>query len=98
MEEERCYLNLDADGYLLSVFLSPEELDCPRVEAWDGIDISGARIGAWRWDGTGLVWDEEHWAQIEAAEREQTPAVTREDRLESQLYYTAMMTDTLLEV
>ena len=103
--EERIYLNLDGDGYLLSLYeaADPEPGTSggtagPCVTSLGGLDLAGDRIRAHRWDGETLVFDAERWAQIETEEQEQTSAVTREDRLEAQLYYTAMMTDTLLEV
>ena len=64
----RHYLNLDPDGYVLSV--SKTNTGGPVVKKLDGLDLSGRRIEAHRWDGKKLILDEEKLAQIEA---EDTP-------------------------
>lgn len=60
------YLSLDKDGYLLSVSLTG---DGPAVETLDGLDLSGNRIGAYRWDGDALTLDTEQLARLEAETR-----------------------------
>ena len=60
------YLNLDAEGYVLSV--SKTNTGGPAVEDLDGVDLSGCRIGAHRFDGAQLLLDEEKLAQLEAEE------------------------------
>lgn len=94
MDEVRYYLNLDEDGYLLSISTVGEGIS---IASLDGLDLSGERINAYRWDGEKLTFDEERWASVSGhAEEPETP--TQADRIEAQVYYTAMMTDTLLEV
>lgn len=93
------YLNLDDNGYLLSI--SKIKTNVPSVESLDGLDLSGYRINAHRWTGSELVFDEERYAEIETeiqAAAEAASAPTQLDRIEAQATYTAMMTDTLLEV
>lgn len=60
------YLNLDAGGYLLSVSTAP--MDAPSIESLDGLDLSGSRINAYRWDGESLVLDGARLAELEAQE------------------------------
>lgn len=62
------YLNLDSEGYLLSV--SKTNTGGPAVEGLEGLDLSGYRIGGYRWDGQQLVPDEDRLAQL--AEDEET--------------------------
>lgn len=59
-------LNLDSDGFLLSV--SKPNTGGPVVDTLEGLDLSGSRIRAHRFDGTQLVLDEERLAQLEAEE------------------------------
>lgn len=95
------YLNLSNDGYLLSVSKTPIvggiEYDTT------GFDFSGVRLHAHRYDfeTKTLVLDEERLAELEAEDQaavEAASAPTQLDRIEAQATYTAMMTDTLLEV
>ena len=67
------YLNLDAEGYLLSV--SKTNTGGPAVEDLEGFDLSGCRIGAHRFDGTQLILDEERLAHLKTEEE----ATTRPD-------------------
>ena len=60
------YLNLDAEGYLLSV--SKTNTGGPAVENLEGLDLSGYRIGAHRFDGTQLILDEERLVQLKSEE------------------------------
>lgn len=62
------YLNLDKDGYLLSVSKTPTA--GPAVKSLEGVDLSGYRIEAYRWDGDNLVLDDAKLNSIEAAEKE----------------------------
>lgn len=57
------YLKLDADGYLLSVSTTP--MEGPSIDTLDGIDLSGVRMRAYRWDGKTLVLDETRLAELE---------------------------------
>jgi len=59
------YLNLDTDGYLLSISTIG---DGPHLDSIEGIDLSGDKINAYRWDGTNLVLDGGRMADIEQAE------------------------------
>lgn len=69
------YLNLDEDGYLLSVYTLGESdqgpADAPALETLDGLDLSGARIGTYKWDGEGLTLDEGRFAELQAEAEEQ---------------------------
>lgn len=91
------YLNLDDDGYLLSV--SKTKTSGPRVKSLGDADLSGYRIGAYKWDGETLVFNEDKLAEIEAAESvaSEYQEPSQLDRIEAQVVYTAMITDTLLE-
>ena len=66
------YLNLDEDGYLLSVYTLGESetgpADAPALESLDGLDLSGSRIRAYRWDGSALSFDEERYEAVSAAQ------------------------------
>ena len=66
---DRFYFNLDSDGYLLSVS-NTEMPDCPSVESIDEYDLSGCRIGAYRWTGGELVLDEEKLRELEKEDRQ----------------------------
>jgi len=59
----KTYLNLDKDGYLLSI--SSTNTGGPSVDTLEGLDLSGNRLGAHRWNGSGLVLDEDKLAQTE---------------------------------
>lgn len=90
------YLNLDENNYLLSVSSVGVGIS---IESLDGYDLSGSRINAYRWNGQTLELDEERLAEIEQENTvENVHVVTQADRIEAQVFYTAMMTDTLLEV
>lgn len=91
--ETRYYLNLDSEGWLLSVSTIGSGT---YITSLDEFDLSGYRISAHRWNGTTLVFDEEKYAELEEEYTVQ-PQPTALDRLSAQVYYTAMMTDTLLE-
>ena len=74
------YLNLDADGYVLSV-AQMAECDLPYVESLDGFDMSGVRIRAHRWDGERLTLDEARLAELLAAEQAKEDAEARQERI-----------------
>ena len=57
------YLNLDNDGYVLSVFLSPLPEAAPSIESLDGYDLSGWRMLAHKYEDGALVLDEERLAE-----------------------------------
>ena len=67
------YLNLDNDGYVLSVFLSPLPEAAPGIESLDGYDLSGWRMLAHRYEDGALVLDEERLAELEAKAAEEIP-------------------------
>lgn len=62
-------LNLDPDGYLLSISIDAGGVEegAPALDTLEGLDLSGERIGAYRWDGTRLVLDEDKLDAITAA-------------------------------
>lgn len=93
------YLNLDENNYLLSV--SKTNVGSISIESLDGLDLSGCRINAYQWNGEKLEIDKDRLAELEADEKaiddiENLPSQL--DRIEAQITFTAMMTDTLLEV
>lgn len=93
------YLNIDESGYLLSV--SKTKSGGPVVESIDGFDLSGHRINAYYWNGSALVLDETRLAELDAEAAAKANAAEQPsqfDIIEAQVTYTAMMTDTLLEV
>lgn len=59
------YLNIDPDGYLLSISTIG---DGPHIDSIEGIDLCGDKINAYRWDGSNLVLDGGRMAAIEQAE------------------------------
>ena len=69
------YLNLDENGYLTGYFTVDTPLEAipedsplvgiPAVESLDGLDLSGLRFRAHRWDGERLALDEEKLALLE---------------------------------
>ena len=63
------YLNLDENGYLLSVFRTAESPEnVPGVESLEGLDLTGCRIRAHRWDGEKLTLNEDRLAELLLAE------------------------------
>lgn len=94
-------LNLNPEGYLLSISYAMGGVDegVPSLDTLEGLDLSGERIGAYRWDGEKLVLDEDKLAAIEATEASRIAEadISTTDRIEAQVYYTAIMTDTLME-
>lgn len=67
------YLNLDKNGYLLSVYETYKPVEgAPSIESLEGIDLSGCRINAYRWKNKKLVLDETRLEKLlsEEAERE----------------------------
>lgn len=97
------FLKIGDDGYLLGVYSLPDGVtqreNPPFVETLDGLNLEGYRIKAHRWDGEKLVLDEDRLAELEAEEAaKKVSAISPVDRMEAQVYYTAMMTDTLMEV
>lgn len=94
-------LNIDPEGYLLSISYAMGGVaeGVPALDTLEGLDLSGERINAYRWDGEKLVLDEDKLDEITeaASAREDELAISPVDRIEAQVYYTAMMTDTLME-
>lgn len=77
-------LNLDENGYLLSVYQTVEPVeDSPEIESLDGLDLSGYRINAYRWDGSELILDEDKLRLLlaeEVAVKEANAQPTLEER------------------
>ena len=65
----KLYVNLDKDGYVLSV-CSNELEGMPSIDSGD-YDFSGCRLSAYRWNGKALVLDEDRLAELEQEEQEQ---------------------------
>lgn len=63
------FLNLDENGYLLSVAEvgGGIEADIDLTE----YDLTGDRIRAHKWDGESLIFDADRYAEIEAENAEQ---------------------------
>lgn len=83
-------------GYVLSIYQSDNdeiELDLSLY------DLSGSRINAYIFRDNSLEFDEERYADIiaEQQEEEKKRELTWQEKTEAQIFYTAMMTDTLLE-
>ena len=79
-------LNLSEDGRVLSVtFPKYAPVDAATVE-----ELPEGNLSDYRFDGSGFVYDP---VLVEAV-----TTATWQDRMEAQIAYTAMMTDTLLEV
>lgn len=66
------YLNLDEDGYVLSV--SETDTGGPCVESLDGLDFAGYRINAYRWDGENVILDMDKLAVLEVEQQERQQA------------------------
>ena len=90
------YLNLDPDGWLLSISTVGNETG-PAIESLEPFDFSADRLGAYRWDGTSLSFDAEKYAEILAEEAAAGRTASKLDIIEAQVYYTAMMTETLID-
>lgn len=69
-------LNLDTEGYLLSIDHRPDGVEAgePAIDTLAGLDLEGDRISAHRWDGQRLVLDEARLADVTAAEDMETDA------------------------
>ncbi len=79
------HLNLDPDGYLLGIGYEPNGVEpgTPAVETLEGLDLTGERIRAHRWDGAKLVLDADRLAEMAAvAQREEAKAAAREEAAE----------------
>lgn len=88
-------LNLDENNYVLSIAHTPHDdvaLDLSEVEL--------KYLNAYQYISGQLILDPVRKAEIIAEEEERRrkeEEPSRDDRLEAQTLYTAMMTDTLLE-
>ena len=60
------FLNVDENNYLLSVATVGNGIET-NINI-DDFDLSGDRIGAHKWDGETLIFDEEKYAEIKAEE------------------------------
>lgn len=88
-------LNLDENNYVLSIAHTPHD-----DVALDLSEIELEYLNAYQYIGGKLVLDSAKKAEMIAEEEERKrkeEEPSREDRLEAQALYTAMMTDTLLE-
>lgn len=88
------YLNLDENNYLLSV--SETHIDGPCVESLDGLDLSGRRLRAHRWDGEALTPDEERLRELKAESEADENAPTPLKQLRADVDYIAVMTGVSL--
>ena len=79
----KIYLNLDAEGYVLSV--SKMNTGGPMVEILEGLDLAGVRLGAYRWDGARLVLDEARLETLTAAQEALAAALAAAQAAEAQL-------------
>lgn len=88
-----CWINLDLNGYLISVSSTPLK-DCNTIKTLDDLDLSGHRINAYRWDGEKLVLDEKRLAEIEAeaAERDMLERMpTEQEQLRADVDFLLIM-------
>ena len=87
-------------GYVLgiSIYDNPEDAD-KNIFNFDlsQYDLTDIRIMAYRLNENGLEFDNVRYQELleEKHEREKIP--TWNEKIESQVYYTALMTDTLVE-
>ena len=80
----------NADGYVDSFY---DEYDYEGQMA----DYPEATEGWYKYINNKFIVDEDKKAEIIAERKRKAQEPTREDRIEAQATYTAMMTDTLLE-
>lgn len=83
------YLSLTEDNYLQGITFGPEPKPDeegplpPHIKDLTGIDISGIRMGAYKWDGEQLTFDNARYTALErreaAAEREAAKIVAKEE-------------------
>lgn len=91
----KCELN--DRGYIASYMScddNPQEADIFEAGARFNPELSR---GCYTIVNNEVVYDDEEYQRILAKEEEERRKPTEMDRLESQTFYTAMMTDTLLE-
>lgn len=79
------FLNLDSEGYLLSVCSLPQnddiaETQMPSMNLTDDYDFSGVRINAYYWDGEALVLDEDRLAELETEQQQAEREFERNNR------------------
>ena len=77
LKKTRYYLNLDDEGYVLSINTVDLGQDEPSVETIDGLNLSGLRIRAHRFEGGALVFDEARYAKLLAEEEEREKEAQR---------------------
>lgn len=70
------YLNLDKNGYLLSISTVGSGIS---IESLDGLDLSGSHINAYRWDGEKLVLDGARLAELIQEEEQEAKEETRQE-------------------
>ena len=78
------FLALDEDGYLSSIYLSEGANDgTPFLYEIDSLDLSGERINAYHWNGNGLVFDDEKYAEIISEKRRSEEEAERSERIDA---------------
>ena len=87
----------DLDGWILIEEGSPcDRLNLAQSHYFDGGLYTMDSIPRYRWDGSAAVLRTEEELEADRANIPE-PAPTQLDRVEAQVTYTAMVTDTLLE-
>ena len=84
------YLNVDDNGYLLSVSSGG---DGPGLENLEDLDLSGERINAYRWDGEKLILDEN---KLDTLEKEHAE-VARQEKIRELTIALRETDETVLE-
>lgn len=95
MEKYYYKLNFDNDGYVVGAYAVEEGSDfdyygqiaeCPDIaEGWC------------KFENNTFIVDEVRKSEIIAEREKEAETPSREDKIEAQTFYTALMTDTLLE-
>lgn len=89
------YLTLDKDSYLTAYGVTYDDVETANgmltVEELDEEALSGIRMIAYRWDGVGLVLDEERLARLEKEETEQMTMPTLEERNRADIDFLLIM-------
>lgn len=89
----RVYLNIDNDGYLLSIATVGGGIEA-EIDL-DKYDLSGDRIRAHKWVNNTLTFDADKYAEIEAeneAAETQQEQPTEMEQLRADIDYIAIMT------
>lgn len=87
-------------GYVVGIFAYSDPSDADKnIFDFDlnQYDLSGVRIGAYRLGNNCLEFDNEKYQELLEEEQRRESKPTWNEKIESQVYYTALMTDTLVE-